>query len=296
MNAPQDDPAALETLLCRVREKRNHIKDYTNRTAPRGAFLTNLSIVSSTCATFLTLPPAILGVKLTDVLGAANSPGWRILWTAAAVFSIVAGISSNLFRSHEIAARLAKVQGCDAKLEALALAAELKQLSLKEAALRYEKCIADVAFMPPYPPLPSRWAHWFQRHPRLDRVAGKINLAPGSNVPTSCTISGTASGLQPGLHLWLAVEVKGAMWPKEGEVAVKEDGTWTKTIFEEGNAEEFSLSLYVFDSAADRCVRDWFKEGDRAGHYEELHRGKGMLRITRVDGLHRVVAQRAATS
>lgn len=291
----QDDPAALEILLCRVREKRSHIKNYAHKTAPRGAFLTNLSIVSSTVASFLTAAPAIGGIRLTDALGSAgvNSPSWRILCAAATGFSLVAAVATNLFRSHEIAARLAKAQGCDAKLEAIALGAELKQLSLKDATVRYEQCIADVAFMPPYPPIPSFWEQWFRIH-RLDRVAGKINLANGSDVPTSCTISGTASGLQPGLYLWLVVEVNGAMWPKEGEVVVKEDGTWTKTIFEEGNAEEFSLSLYVLDPAADRGLRNWFKEGDRTGHYDELHRSKGMLRVTRVDGLHRVVSQRAA--
>jgi hypothetical protein len=92
------------------------------------------------------------------------------------------------------------------------------------------------------------------------------------------------------LHLWLAVEIDDCLWPKEGEVSVQDDGSWSKTIFEEGKVDEFSLSLWAVNATGERYVRDWFKEGDRVGNYRELRRTSGMQRLAKVNGLHRVLA------
>lgn len=290
MNSEQE---AWDALLRKLHDKRRRIAAFASKFEPRGERLTNLGIICGAIATALTAAPAIGGIRLTDALGAAgpNSPSWRILCGAATLSSLIATIATNLFKSHDIASRLARAQGCDAKLEGIEILAELKQVSLKEATARYEKCIPDVAFIPPEHE-PKRWfQRWFRWRPRPDGVEGSIKEpSPNQIVDTTFLCSGRAAGLESGLHLWLAVEIDGRLWPKEGEVSVHGDGSWSKTIFEEGKAAEFSLSLWAVDARGDRHVRDWFKECDRTGNYRELLRTSGMQRLARIDGLHRVLA------
>ncbi|GEM_PF-2094991 len=298
----QDKPKELQHFLDHVAIKRKQIKDYTDEIAPRGAFLTKVSLVSSIIASVLAgIPTAIGGSGLTALLGEAGEDlaSWRIIGAAVTFFSCVAALATGIFRSDEIATRLAKAHRCDAQLEAIELDVECQQVPLKEAIVRFGQCISEVEFLPSYPTRPSRWRRLFGKYPMLDGVVGTINLNDGSVVPSNCIVTGTAAGLQPGLHLWLAVEVGASMWPKEGEVAVQADGTWTKSIFEEGDTDEFALSLYVLDSAADRLLRNWFKQSDREGHYRALHRTEmvsgGMLRLARVEHLHRVIDHHVGT-
>ncbi|NRR30933.1 hypothetical protein HSX11_12160 [Oxalobacteraceae bacterium] len=285
MNAVQDIEG-WDALLNRVREKRRRIAAFNDKFGPRGALLTNVSIVSSAIATLLTAGPAIGGFRLTQALGQVsdNSPSWRVLCAGAALCSLIATIATNLFRTHDIASRLARAQACDAKLEALEIMVELKQLTLKEATSRFEKYIPDVSFIPSGLAQLGR----FTRARPLDGVEAMIH-APHRNdhVDTTFVCSGCATGLQPGLHLWLAVEVEGRLWPKESEVSVKEDGSWSKTIFEEGQAGEFSLSLWATNGSGDRYIRNWLEQSDRSGNYHELRRTQGMRRLARVNGLHR---------
>ena len=290
MNSEQE---AWNGLLKRLQDKRRRIAAFERKFEPRGARLTNLGIICGAIATALTAAPAIGGIRLTDALGAAgpNSPSWRILCGAATLFSLIATIATNLFKSHDIASRLARAQACDAKLEAIELLAQLKQVSLKEATARYEKCIPDISFIPPEHE-PNGWSlRWFRGTPGVDGVEGSIK-EPSSNQVVDATFlcSGRAAGLKPGLHLWLVVETDGCLWPKEGEVSVQDDGSWNKMIFEEGKADEFSLSLWAVNAKGDRCVRDWFKECDAVGNYRELRRISGMHRVARINGLHRVLA------
>lgn len=290
MNSEQE---AWEGLLRKLHAKRRRIAAFVSKIEPRGAHLTNLSIICAAIATALTAAPAIGGISLTDALGAAgpNSPSWRILCGAATLFSLIAAIATNLFRTHDIASRLASAQACDAKLEGLEIRAELKQVSLQEASALYEKCISDVSFIPPE----HETRKWFRGTPRLDEVKGSIN-EPNQNqvVDTTFLCTGSGSGLESGLHFWLAAEIDGRLWPKEGEVSVQDDGSWSKTIFEEGNAAVFSLSLWVVNSRGDRYIRDWFKECDRTGNYRELRRTSDMQRLARINGLQRVLATPAA--
>ena len=288
MTAAQDTDG-WDALLARLRDKRRRIASFTDRVAPRGAYLTNTGIVASAVATLLSAGPAIGGLRLTQALGSAgeNSPSWRILCAAAALCSLASTIATNLFRSHDIACRLARAQACDAKLESLELLVELKQLTLKEATARYEKYLPEVSF------IPSELAprRRFGKVAPLDRVEGKFHTpAPGQTVETSFSASGQAGGLQPGLHLWLAVEVAGRLWPKEGELLLKDDGSWSKTIFEEGQAGQFGLSLWAVNGAGDKAIRGWLEQSERSGAYTELQRLPGMRRLARVDGLHRALA------
>src|SRR5262245_54273185 len=58
-------------------------------------------------------------------------------------------------------------------------------------------------------------------HEGLTKVNGKITApTPGSPVGTTFDCAGTVSNLEAGVHIWLAVEVKGSLWPKEADLTV----------------------------------------------------------------------------
>lgn len=97
--------------------------------------------------------------------------------------------------------------------------------------------------------------------------------------------SGFASDISPGLHFWLAVEVNGLIWPKEGEISVDGNGRWSKTVFEDGAIDKFSLSLIVANKDADKAIEQWFQQGQGTGQYERLTKIFGTQRLDRVDGL-----------
>src|SRR5918912_745826 len=95
----------LDNLLRKVRDKRRRIATFVSTLEPRGDRLVTLSIICGAIATALTAGPAIGGSRLTDALGSAgpNSPSWRILCGAATVFSLLATIATNLYKSHDMA-------------------------------------------------------------------------------------------------------------------------------------------------------------------------------------------------
>jgi hypothetical protein len=142
-----------DALARRLREKRALIAAFNHKASARGAALTNTGIIASAVAAVLTAAPALGGLRLTQALGSAgaNSPSWRILCAVASLCSLVAAIATNLLKSHDIAARLAKAQAADARLEGLELLVELRQLTLKDATERYENAIPEVAFIPAEP-------------------------------------------------------------------------------------------------------------------------------------------------
>jgi hypothetical protein len=124
------------------------------------------------------------------------------------------------------------------------------------------------------------------RNEAYDKVAGSFN-EPLPNVVVGRTIrcSGVVTGLQPGLNLWLAVEVGNLIWPKETKVLPDDANKWSVPIFEDGVTEQFAVSLFVADASADRRIKEWLEAGRRAGTYSELKGIPGARRLARVDGL-----------
>jgi hypothetical protein len=121
---------------------------------------------------------------------------------------------------------------------------------------------------------------------QLNHVRGKIDTpTPGQIVGRKIDCSGSATNLGPGLHLWLATEVHGLLWPKGSEVHVDSDGRWSKTIFEDGAIKEFSLSLFVANAEAHNSIIKWLQAGQQAHKYEELSGVIGTDRLDRVDDL-----------
>jgi hypothetical protein len=109
---------------------------------------------------------------------------------------------------------------------------------------------------------------------------------PNQTVKRTINCSGSAVGIRPGMHLWLAVESNGFMWPKEAVLQVDRDHQWQATIFEDGASKRFSIALLVADPKGDAAIRDWLEAGKRNnGTYAEIRAFSGTVRIARVDGL-----------
>jgi hypothetical protein len=124
------------------------------------------------------------------------------------------------------------------------------------------------------------------RNETYDNVTGSFS-EPQPNDAVSRTIqcSGVVTGLQPGLHLWLAVETGGLVWPKESKVLPDKADKWRTTIFEDGATEQFAVSLFVADASADRRIKRWLEAGRSSGKYSELRGIPRARRLARVDGL-----------
>ena len=129
------------------------------------------------------------------------------------------------------------------------------------------------------------------RPPALQLVAPQRPRAtidapsPNQIVVRTIPCSGSATGIQPDMHLWLAVEANGFIWPKEGEVYMDEEGRWSATIFEAGAAKEFSVALLIANSEANKVIRTWLEKGRRNGEYALMKRISGTERLARADGL-----------
>jgi len=109
--------------------------------------------------------------------------------------------------------------------------------------------------------------------------------SPNQLVVRTISCNGSATGIQPDMHLWLAVETNGFIWPKEGEVCVDKEDRWSATIFEDGAAKEFSVALLIANSEANKVIRAWLEKGRRKGEYALMRRISGTERLARADGL-----------
>jgi hypothetical protein len=108
----------------------------------------------------------------------------------------------------------------------------------------------------------------------------------GQTVPRrTFECSGRATGIGPGTHLWLAVEVNNHIWPKEREIHLLADGTWKNTVYEDGATDKFAISLFSANADAEKQINQWIEAGKKTGQYAELAGIPGAERIARVDGL-----------
>lgn len=124
------------------------------------------------------------------------------------------------------------------------------------------------------------------RNEAYDKVTGSITAPqPEQTVGRTFQCSGTATGMQPGLSLWLAVEAGGLVWPKESKVDPDKDNKWSVTVFEDGSNETFSVALFVMDTEVDKRLRKWLEKGRCNGTYSECKGIPGARRLARVDGL-----------
>ena len=157
MNAGTD---VHQELLQRIRAKRASINAFIRELQPRGDRLTNVSIICSALVTALTAGPALGGQRFTsgaaDLFNVADeSLIWRLLCLAAVVLSIVAAITANMYKSHDVAARLARAQASNVGLEGLETLVEFRQIPVEEALKQYQQHIAEIPFVQDRPSEPG---------------------------------------------------------------------------------------------------------------------------------------------
>lgn len=124
---------------------------------------------------------------------------------------------------------------------------------------------------------------------RLTKVGGKIvSPSRGTTVPNTFDCTGTITGFNEGegVHVWVAVEVNGLIWPKERQLKLGKDGSWSIRVFEDGSGSKFSLVLIAADEAANARIEEWFARGRSAGgKFDSMSMVDGMNRLDRVDNL-----------
>ena len=150
------DANVRQELLNRIRARRASIAAFVGDLEPRGARLSNLSIICSAVVTALTAGPALGGTRFTaEVQDAASLPSqsivWRALCLAAMLLSIVAAIATNMYKSHDVAARLAKAEACNVALEGLEALVEFGQIPTADAVKQYQQHIAEIPFIQEQP-------------------------------------------------------------------------------------------------------------------------------------------------
>ena len=144
----QPDPTV--ELLSRVRAKRAQLSTFLAAAKPRRRRLLNMVVLGGSLAAALTAGPAIGGQSFTAWLTATlglTSPSWRLLCAAASVCSLMATISTQVLKSHNIEENVAKAQACRAKLEVIETGLSLGQLDVKQATDHYLRCVEDAAFL-----------------------------------------------------------------------------------------------------------------------------------------------------
>jgi hypothetical protein len=124
---------------------------------------------------------------------------------------------------------------------------------------------------------------------QLPKISGKIKMPMGGDtVPNTFDCAGTLAGFKEGegVHIWLAVEVDGFIWPKERQLQVGDDGKWSTRVYENGSGSKFSLILIAADEVAHAKIEEWLARGKSNGDkYESMNTIEGSVRLDRIDNL-----------
>ena len=73
---------------------------------------------------------------------------WRPLCLAAFAVALVAAVSANLSRSHDLSARVAAAEVCGAELAALLTVLEFGSQPLDDAVDLYQQAVLKISFVP----------------------------------------------------------------------------------------------------------------------------------------------------
>ena len=125
-------------------------------------------------------------------------------------------------------------------------------------------------------------------HHSLDRVTGGINRpAANTRVTRAIDTDGWVKDMKSNQHVWLVVEVGTHKWPKADSIRTNQDGTWRRTIFEDGSGTVFSLSLYVADAEGHDKIQKWLDIGGLIGYHPFEVDIPGTRRLARIENLQK---------
>jgi hypothetical protein len=146
------DTELRQELLARIQAKRASIHTFVRDLEPRSVRQANISIVCSSVAAVLTAGPALGGTTFAGGVQHAlalpdDAVVWRILCLIAMSVSLVSAISTNLYKTSDVAARLSRAQACSAALEGLETLVEFGNLPVNQAVKLYQQYVAGVPFI-----------------------------------------------------------------------------------------------------------------------------------------------------
>lgn len=141
-----------QKLVSRIKARRQTVNQFVAGLERHGTRLINVGIISTAATTLLVAGPAVGGGKFTEgiqsVLGLASDTWvWRALCFAAAILSGAGAVANNMYRSHEVAGKLARAKASSMLLEGLETAVEFGQMSMDEAARRFQETLAQMPFI-----------------------------------------------------------------------------------------------------------------------------------------------------
>jgi len=149
------DSTMRDKLVQRIHGKQSEVSNYLRHVEPRSWWLMVVSIVTGGLAGLLTAAPAVGGPSftgaLTEALGTSptQAPGWRLLCAAATVCSFVSATAMSVYRTQDLATRMAKAQVARARLESLETFLETTDLPIEKATEEYTEVLREVAFISP---------------------------------------------------------------------------------------------------------------------------------------------------
>ncbi len=145
-----DKASVLLDLNARIKDKNLQVSTYLAKAKPRKRHLVNTSIFAGSLSALLTAGPALGGKSFTAWLSGIfglSSPSWQILCGAAAVSSLIATVTLQLLKSHNLDENVAQAQICSAKLEILEVGLASGQMDDKQALTEYIRCVEGMAFL-----------------------------------------------------------------------------------------------------------------------------------------------------
>lgn len=147
-----NDAGARQELLARITARRESINAFVRTVRSRTGRLANLSVISSAVAAALTAGPALGGQSFvnsaqTGLALEKSSTVWQVLCVGALVVSLVAVISTTMYKSQDFTARLSAAEACNVELDGLQIIVELGDLPVPDAIKLYQQYIAKIPFV-----------------------------------------------------------------------------------------------------------------------------------------------------
>jgi len=137
----------IDTLLKKIRTKRQEVASYLNKSEPRQSRLIKTSIISTALAAALTAGPGLGGNGFIDALKGIVSfgiPVWQALCLVATLLSVVSVVTNGILKSYDLTSRIMNVRSCDAKLEGLETMLELRQIDVEQATSLYTQYLTEI--------------------------------------------------------------------------------------------------------------------------------------------------------
>jgi len=139
-----------DALLEKIKAKRGEVSEYLEKNEPKHSRYITISIIAGALAAALTAGPGMGGTGFIDSAKGVVSfgiPVWQALCLMATLFSVSAVIANGLLKARDLTSQIARVRGCDAKLEGLELMLDLEQIDMKQATSLYTQYLTEIPHM-----------------------------------------------------------------------------------------------------------------------------------------------------